>query len=640
MPDENGTNAIERLKTEIYRRIRPSEKKRPGFYEREFDVPKDWSESVIIEGAPMRLGRVARIITMKRLFIASLIFFGIALLFFLFVILRGSNIVSSRNVSILVDGPASAEAGKEVSLQIVIENKNNTALESSDLLIEFPEGTRVAKNLEEELTRFRKSLGTIAPHKTVTETIDAALFGQEGDEKEIAITLEYRAADSNAIFVAEKKYQIHISSSPFSIGTSAPSEVTAKQEFTFEVTLSSKAENAIENVLVSVDYPFGFSFTSASPAPSFGNATWSLGDLPKGGARTVTIKGVLEGQDGDEKVFRIEGGLAEASNPQKLGVVYGTSLETVRIVRPSLGVRAFIGGDDADEVAIPSGIRAEAEVRLVNNTPTKILDVRVAATFSGDVLEKTSVAVPSGFYRSIDNTVIWDKNSVAALNEIAPGENVRLFFSFAPRSPLGTSVRIKNPVLALDIVAEGKHMGESGVLQDIRIETPKIAKVNSDVRLTGRAAYYEGPFSNLGLIPPKAETETTYTVFWTIVNTANDVRDVVVEARLPEYMRWAGVVSPSGEKVSYDPDSRVVRWRAGDVLAWRGIASLPHEMAFQVGLLPSVSQIGRAPVLVEEVVFSGTDEFTNAALSDRSPAVTTEITTDSKFQAGNGAVVQ
>lgn len=640
MAEENGTNAIERLKTEIYRRIRPSEKKRPGFYEREFDVPKDWNESVIIEGAPTRLGRIVRIITMKRLFVASLIFFGIALLFFLFVILRGSNIVSSRNVSILVDGPASAEAGKEVSLQIVIENKNNTALESSDLLIEFPEGTRVAKNLEEELTRFRKSLGTIAPHKTVTETIDAALFGQEGDEKEIAITLEYRAADSNAIFVAEKKYQIHISSSPFSIGTSAPSEVTAKQEFVFEVTLSSKAENAIENVLVSVDYPFGFSFTSASPAPSFGNTTWSLGDLPKGGARTVTIKGVLEGQDGDEKVFRIEGGLAEASNPQKLGVVYGTSLETVRIVRPSLGVRAFIGGDDADEVAIPSGIRAEAEVRLVNNTPTKILDVRVAATFSGDVLEKTSVAVSSGFYRSIDNTVIWDKNSVAALNEIAPGENVRLFFSFAPRSPLGTSVRIKNPVLALDIIAEGKHMGESGVLQDIRIETSKTAKVNSDVRLTGRAAYYEGPFSNSGLIPPKAETETTYTVFWTIVNTANDVRDVVVEARLPAYMRWVGAVSPGSEKVSYDPDSRVVRWRAGDVLAWRGIASLPHEMAFQVGLLPSVSQIGRAPVLVEEVVFSGTDEFTNAALSDRSPAVTTEITTDSKFQAGNGTVVQ
>ncbi|MBI2049215.1 MAG: hypothetical protein HYT29_02175 [Parcubacteria group bacterium] len=256
------------------------------------------------------------------------------------------------------------------------------------------------------------------------------------------------------------------------------------------------------------------------------------------------------------------------------------------------------------------------------------------------MLEKTSVAVQGGFYRSIDNTVIWDKTSVAALGEIAPGADVRLFFSFAPLSPLFTGVRIKNPVLALDVVAEGKHLGGDGIVKDVRIETAQIAKINSDVRLTQRAAYYEGPFPNLGPVPPKAETETTYTVFWTIVNTANDMQGVTVEARLPAYMRWVGAVSPSSENLLYDPDSRMVKWQTGEVLAWRGVASLPSEAAFQVGFLPSVSQIGRAPVIIEEAVFSGTDEFTKAVLSARSPAATTELTTDSKFQAGNGAVIQ
>lgn len=640
MPEESEKSAIERLKTELQRRQEPPEKERSGFYEREFDIPKEWTEKPTADNAAAPLSRLQHFFTMKKLFIAALIFFGIALLFFLFVILRGSNIVSSRNVSILVDGPTSIKAGEALSLQIVIENKNNTALEFSDLMVEFPQGTRVAKNLEEELTRFRKSLGTIAPRKTVTETVDAALFGQEGDEKEITITLEYRAEDSNAIFVAEKKYQAHISSSPFSISVSAPEEVSAKQEFAFEVALSSKTDQTVEDVLIALDYPFGFSFTSASPEPSFGNSVWSLGDLPKGGTRTVTIRGTLEGQDGDEKNFRIEGGLAEASDAQKLGVVYGTSLKTVRIVRPSLGVSSVIGGNDADEVAISSGTRVEAEVRLVNNTPTKITDARVAATFSGEVLEKTSVSVPSGFYRSIDNTVIWDKNAVVALKEIAPGESVRLPFSFTSLSPLGSPVRIKNPVIALTIVAEGKNITGEGTLKDIRVETAQLAKVNSDTRLTQRAVYYEGPFASTGPVPPKAETETTYTVFWTIVNTANDLRDVAVEARLPAYMRWVGAVSPSSEKISYDSDTRIVKWRTGDVLAWRGVASLPHEVAFQVGLLPSVTQIGHAPVLIEEAVFSGTDEFTNAFLSDRSPAATTELTTDSKFQAGSGAVTQ
>lgn len=638
MAEEQEKSAIERLKTEVYRRGEPAENERSGFYEREFNVPTEWGEYAAPEGAAPR-ERLARFFTMKKLFIASLVFFGIALLFFLFVILRGSNIVSSRNVSILVDGPASVGAGEEASFRVVIENKNNTALEFSDLLVEFPSGTRVAKNLEEELTRFRTSLGTIGPNKTITETVDAALFGQEGDEKEIAITLEYRAADSNAIFVAEKTYRVHISSSPFTLRAVAPDEVSAKQEFSLAVEIASQTDEAVQNVLISVDYPFGFSFIDSSLAPSFGNNTWSLGDLPKGGSRTVTIRGILEGQDGDERVFRIEGGLADASNTKKLGVVYGTSLKTIRIVRPSLGVSSSLGGNSADEVAVTAGRRVDAEVSLTNNTPTKILDARVAVTLSGEVLEKASVAAPAGFYRSIDNTVIWDKTSVAALNEIAPGADVRLFFSFAPLSPLFTGVRIKNPVLALDIVAEGKHIGNDGVLKDVRIETSQAAKVNSDIRLTQRAAYYEGPFGNSGPIPPKAEVETTYTVFWTIVNTANDVEGAAVTARLPAYMRWIGAVSPSGERVSYDPDLRIVTWRAGNVLAWRGVASLPHEAAFQVGLLPSVSQIGRAPVLIEEATFSGTDEFTGAALSDKSPAATTEIITDSKFQAGSGTVI-
>jgi len=661
MAEEDGKSAIDRLREGLYKRGESTTEERSGFYEREFSVPRDWADSSAPVGAPPpflgasgEMGGIpmpsfggngpsfwGNLFTMKKLLIAAVLFFGIAVLFFLFVILRGANIVSSKNVSILVDGPASIEAGEEIALKISIENRNNIALEFTDLLVEFPEGTRVAKNLEEELARYRKSLGTIAPGKTVAETVDAVLFGQEGDEKELAITIEYRAKGSNAIFVAEKKYQVHISASPFAVEVAMPAEVIAKQEFVFEIALSSKTDEVVEDVAVAADYPFGFSFISASPAPSFGTDIWYLGDVTKGARRAITVRGTLLGQDGDEKTFRIEGGLSSGAGAGKLNVVYGATQKTVRIVRPSLGVTPSLGGDDADVVAVSAGKRTSAEIFLSNNTPTKIIDVRVAAELLGEALDKGSVdASVGGFYRSLDSTIIWDKNAAAGLGEIAPGETVRLPFSFTPFSPLTSAVRIKNPVIALTVLAEGKHLGSDGTLKDIRVEAGQTAKITSDIELTARAVYHGGPFANSGPLPPKAEQETTYTVFWAVVNTANDVRGVSVEARLPAYVRWVGAISPANESISYDPDSRMVTWRAGDIVSWKGIASLPREAAFQVGLVPSVSQIGRAPVIVEDAALRAEDEFTDAALSDTNPAVTTNLTADPQFTSGDGTVIQ
>src|SRR3989338_10558694 len=112
-----------------------------------------------------------------------------------------------------------------------------------------------------------------------------------------------------------------------------------------------------------------------------------------------------------------------------------------------------------------------------------------------------------------------------------------------------------------------------------------MAKVTSDIDLTARAVYHEGPFANSGSIPPKVEQETTYTVFLALVNTANDVRDVRLEARLPAYVRWVGAVSPASEDVSYNGDTRRVSWRAWDLVAWKGVSSAPREVAFQIGFL-------------------------------------------------------
>jgi hypothetical protein len=59
-----------------------------------------------------------------------------------------------------------------------------------------------------------------------------------------------------------------------------------------------------------------------------------------------------------------------------------------------------------------------------------------------------------------------------------------------------------------------------------------------------------------------ADKESTYTVAWTFTNTSNDTSSVVAKATLPNGVVWKGQISPTTEKISYDPDSRTITCNA------------------------------------------------------------------------------
>src|SRR3989344_8561464 len=105
MTEPEEKSAIERFKEGLYRQKEPSKSTPPGFYEKEFQVPEEWNGGVVVgEGetpALLPTERFSRFFTMKKLFISSLIFFSVAAAFFLFLLLRGSNIVFPPNVSLL-----------------------------------------------------------------------------------------------------------------------------------------------------------------------------------------------------------------------------------------------------------------------------------------------------------------------------------------------------------------------------------------------------------------------------------------------------------------------------------------------------------------------------------------------------------
>ena len=87
-------------------------------------------------------------------------------------------------------------------------------------------------------------------------------------------------------------------------------------------------------------------------------------------------------------------------------------------------------------------------------------------------------------------------------------------------------------------------------------------------------------------------------------------------AILPEYVRWNNRITPSNEKVLFDPVNRRIEWDLGDIREHAGFIDPARVVAFQITLVPSASQIGNSPELLFNPTFSGLDTFSDTNITD------------------------
>ncbi|MBI2046392.1 MAG: hypothetical protein HYT28_03170 [Parcubacteria group bacterium] len=644
LQEENKPSRLEALKKRLYRApqqpVSPTARQDGAplhqLHEKKYDVSQGWKESDIsaqeLPNTPMKFRWI------KWFFVGSIIFFFVGLFVAAFVFFRGSNVVSPENIVIDVAGPVSVGGGELLSLQISVRNNNTVPLELSDLLIEYPSGTRAADNLEKELPRIRKSLGNINAGQTVNEVVRAVLFGQEQSVEQIKISLEYRVEGSNAIFVKEKTYDIGLSSAPVSVSISALKEVSVNQEMSMEVKIVSHADTALQNLAVQIAYPSGFVFHDASPPPSSGEKLWFLGDIPTKGSRTIVLKGVLRGQDGEKKVFRVTTGTMNASGEPSLSVAYGTLFQEVTLRRPFISAEMAVNGSAGEEYIAQAGEDIRVDVAWVNNLPVRVTDGSIEITLSGDIVDESSIRIEKGVYDSSRNTILWDKRSYPSFGVIESGGAGRLSFSFKPKTVFGTDKEIHNPEVSLALTIGGNRIEESEVPTKITTSSMRVIKFSSGVQLMSRATHFTGPFANTGPIPPVAEKETTYTIIWTALNSSNNLSATEVRATLPSYVRWKGVVT-SGETVSFNPSSGEIAWSLGSVQSGAGISLKAREVSFQVGFFPSVTHVGEIPDILSPSVLSAEDDFTFGDVHANARAVSTRLSTDPGFKPGDEIVV-
>lgn len=568
----------------------------------------------------------------SKFFIGSFIFFILAAGAASYVVFLGGNGISPQNIDIQVVASSIIDGGKESTFEIIIDNRNQLPLQLVDVSIQYPEGARSAQDDTKPLTYERQTIGTIGAGEQIRRTSRAIFYGQEGAGQKVKVTLDYSVPGSNSIFQKLAEANFTIGSSPVSISVNAPQEAIAGQSFGMDVTVTSNSPAAIPNIVLQTQFPFGYNLSSSEPPAEQNGAAWRLGSLSPGDSKVVHIVGVMDGQDGDQRVFRFLTGSNADQTDATLKVPFIVVPQTITVHRPFISAVLSLAGKTGKTVSIDSGKIVTGQVKWKNNLSTPISNVELTLSLSGAILDTSSIGSTDGFYQSQNHTITWTKENNPDLAVVAPGGTGSFSYTFSTIPPTTGGAIYSNPTVDLQLAVSGVREGQAGVPENVSSAATLKASVASQVLLTAQGLHFIGPFQNTGPMPPVAEQPTTYAVVWTVTNSSNTIANAMVSASLPSYVNF--VTTQPGSGIQFDKSSRTVSWSLGDLKAGAGFSSAARTAAFQIVLLPSASQIGKTPNLTSDLQLSGQDRFAQTPVHVIVVAPTTVISNDTNFVRG------
>jgi hypothetical protein len=569
-------------------------------------------------------------------FIGTAVFFTIAAGISFFFLAQGGRSVSSANITLGVQAPTSVASGTTVPLAITVLNHNPAAITDATMTINFPDGTRSSTDVTQALPQVTTTIGAVRAGGTVNRTVQAVLFGNTNQTLTVGVTLEYHTANSNTLFTKQQNYTFTITSSPLSITASALTDVTPGQPFTIDVAVRSNASTPLSNIAVSAMYPAGFSAPSA-PVGSAQQGSPSapitlLGTLTPGQERHFAITGTFSGSTNEQKNFDFTVGTLATGGTSMLSVVYASQSIGVTLTPPFLSTTLTLNHATDDPLVLPAGAQVAGLIPWTNSLSTAITNAAVSIVLSGNALDTSSVNTTNGYYNSSKNTIEFNSQTESSLAALTAGGTGTGAFSFAAK-PKDSLLSLHNPTISLAVSVSGLTQQGQQTITRTLLRTIKIA---TDLTLASRVTRSNSPYRQTGPVPPIPNTPSTYTVALSVTNTVNSVGGAVATMILPSYVTYTSNENASTGALSYDQASHTVTWRIGDVPA--GSYTHPLTAAFQVSFVPSSSQLGSSPVLVENQTLTGTDRFTNSQVGNVATALTIQTPSDVGYNPIAGTV--
>jgi len=577
--------------------------------------------------APAPVNSKRRSIRLIAIFASLGIFLIVAIISSIYLFF-GTNQISTKNVNISLSAPVSVSAGEVVTLQIGLSNQNTVEIQSANLILNYPSGTKTSDEQARDLFEERIPIQNIAAGEALNVPVSVIMFGEENEEKEIKASIEYRVIDSNGTFFKEAApIIIKINSSPLVIRATSLEKISSGQELDVKIIVQSNASVVQRNVLVSASFPNSFSFVSSKPDPDYAKNEWLIKEIQPNSSVEILVKGLINGVADERSEIKLSAGTPRSDNQFIMGSILTKADIGYTIERPFIDVTVTINNDSDGNVTVNTGDEASVTMLVKNTLNESIYDMRVEATPKGNLIRDNLLEIDGGLLDSNTNTITWEVSGQSNLEEIRPGEERRFTFTVNPDPNQTTgSFNVSTKVFA-------RRLNETSASEEVVGTAVSEARYSTQVLVRSQLGHSDGLFKDTGPIPPQVDSVTTYTATIEVVGGTNDVSDAVLTTTLPQYITWMDNYDGPGT-VEYNPNLKQIKWTIGLLEA-----KASKQLQMQLSFLPTRSELRRIPNVVGTQSLRGIDRFTEAQIKSEASALSTELSTESGFSLGNGNVV-
>jgi len=528
----------------------------------------------------------------------------------------------TKDAELELKAPSNILLGVPFDLEINFTNNSQIVLEDTKLNIMLPED--IAMNSGGDKRTIEENFGQLEINSSFNKKISLIAFEKEKSVKKISANVSYYSPNlgKNVRFNKEAEIEITAGESGVKFDLNAPEKVMNNESFELDINCQNNSNINFDNIKIELNYPSAFIFENSNISPSFGNNIWEIKNLGKGEEKKITIKGKVLGQE--QSYFEIKGILK--TNQRQIG----EKTANINIAASPLSLNMTVNNQTDYTAYVNDGLNYT--IYYSNNSDISLNDAIIITKLNGVMFDLTTLNTQASF-NSIKNTLMWNAANTPKLRLLEPGAHGTVNFKIKTKS----SYPIKKASDKNFVLKVNSEISTLTLLPGVTADKT-ISLVNLETKVAGKTElvnkiYYRDPKGNFGVngsLPPKVNKATVFTVYWTIKNYSNDVKDAEVKVSLGSGVRMltTNVKSNISAKPIYNERSQEITWSIGEITAGKGIINSPIEAIFQIEATPDITQVGQSMPLMSEATITSFDKFTNINLTSKFSALATESLSD------------
>ncbi len=524
------------------------------------------------------------------------------------------NNYSKEILKVEILGPEVVQAGEEIEYLVRYKNNGDVILENPELIFEYPKHSILENDIGLRIT---EKVDDIYPGEEKSFRFKGRLIGKENEIITANTWINYQPKNLKARYESKTSFSTQIKFVPLTFEFDLASKIEAGQKLNFSLNYFSNFDCELSDLKIKLIYPDNFLFESSIPQ-AIDTTEWQISLLSQASGGRIRILGDIDGDTGDQKVFRAELGMYMDGE----FVILKETAQSIQIIEPAIYISQVV--NNSPNYTANPGDLLHYEIFFKNIGRKSFTKKFLLVKLDSEAFDIETLRSDRGETGPGDNSIIFDWKNIPKLSFLGAGEEGKVEFWVKVKdetfSQESINLVLRNEVL----ISEAEKEFE--------------IKLNSKLDVLQKAYFQEEFFGNSGPLPPKVGESTTYTILWQVKNYSNQVSNVKVKAVLPSNVKPTGSFFPEDSKFTFDSVSKEVIWNIGNIDAYQGTGKIPLTLAFQVKLTPSTSQIGKTAILVKEASVVGQDKFSQDILSSDVLEIDTSLPEDESVNYEQGII--